>query len=88
MPRIARDVVSDLHALLRAADVPGPYVFAAHSFGGIFARLYASTYPNDVVGMVLIDATSEKLKSGLTPEQWKLGCGIVIYQTAARARKI
>ena len=49
MPRIARDVVSDLHALLQMAHVPGPYVFAAHSFGGIFARLYASTYPNEVV---------------------------------------
>ena len=72
MPRIARDVVSDLHALLQTAHVPGPYVFAAHSLGGIFARLYASTYPNEVVGMVLIDATSEKLRSGLTPEHWKL----------------
>jgi CubicO group peptidase (beta-lactamase class C family)/pimeloyl-ACP methyl ester carboxylesterase len=72
MPRTARDLVSDLHVLLRAAHIPGPYVFAAHSFGGIFARLYASTYPNEVVGMVLIDALSEKVKSGLTPEQWKL----------------
>src|SRR5882724_10731521 len=59
MPRTARDLVSDLHALLRAAHVPGPYVFAAHSFGGIFARLYASTYPDEVVGMVLVDALSE-----------------------------
>jgi len=72
MPRIARDVVSDLHALLQTAHVPGPYVFAAHSLGGIFARLYASTYPNEVVGMVLVDALSEKVRSGLTPEQWKL----------------
>ena len=72
MPRSARDLVSDLHALLHAARVPGPYVFAAHSFGGIFARLYASTYPDGVVGMVLVDALSEKVKSGLTPEQWKL----------------
>src|SRR5206468_9565680 len=71
MPRTARDLVSDLHALLQAAHVPGPYVFAAHSFGGIFARLYASTYPHEVVGMVLVDALSEKVKSGLTPEQWK-----------------
>src|SRR6266478_3588399 len=55
MPRTARDLVSDLHALLQAAHVPGPYVFAAHSFGGIFARLYASTYPSEVVGMVLVD---------------------------------
>src|SRR5947207_808024 len=72
MPRTARDLVSDLHALLGAAHVPGPYVFAAHSFGGIFARFYARTYPDKVVGMVLVDALSEKVKSGLTPEQWKL----------------
>ncbi len=72
MPRTARDLVLDLHALLQAAHVPGPYVFAAHSFGGIFARLYASTYPNDVVGMVLVDALSEKVRTGLTPERWKL----------------
>jgi len=72
MPRTARDLVSDLHALLQKAHVPGPYVFAAHSFGGIFARLYASTYPNEVVGMVLVDALSEKVRTGLTPERWKL----------------
>jgi len=72
MPRTARDLVSDLHSLLQAAHVQGPYVFAAHSFGGIFARLYASTYPKEVVGMVLVDALSEKVRTGLTPEQWKL----------------
>jgi pimeloyl-ACP methyl ester carboxylesterase len=72
MPRTAGDIVSDLHTLLHAAHVLGPYVFAAHSFGGIFARLYASTYPDEVVGMVLVDALSEKVKSGLAPEQWKL----------------
>jgi CubicO group peptidase (beta-lactamase class C family)/pimeloyl-ACP methyl ester carboxylesterase len=72
MPRTARDLVPDLHALLQTAHVSGPYVFAAHSFGGIFARLYASTYPNEVVGMVLVDALSEKVRNGLTPERWKL----------------
>ena len=72
MPRTARDLVSDLHALLQAAHVPGSYVFAAHSFGGIFARLYASTYPKEVVGMILVDALSEKVRTGLTPERWKL----------------
>src|SRR5256884_1196774 len=71
MPRAARDLVSDLHALLRKAHIPGPYVFAAHSFGGIFTRLYAGTYPKEVVGMVLVDALSEKVRTGLTPEQWK-----------------
>lgn len=55
MPRTARDVVADLHALLAAAGVPGPYVLTAHSLGGLFARLYAQTYPKDVAGLVMVD---------------------------------
>ena len=73
-PRTARDVVADLHALLRAAETPGPYVLAGHSAGGLFVRLYASTYPDEVVGMVLVDATHEdvwlEFKEVLTPAQW------------------
>src|SRR5207237_756410 len=65
MPRTARDLVSDLHALLQTAHVPAPYVFAAHSFGGIFTRLYAGTYQKEVVGMVLVDALSEIMMTGL-----------------------
>jgi pimeloyl-ACP methyl ester carboxylesterase len=70
MPRTAVDVVADLHALLRAAGVPGPYVFAGHSLGGLFVRLYASTYPREVLGIVLVDAYSERLKALLTPQRW------------------
>lgn len=56
MPETAADVVADLHATLAAADIPGPYVLVAHSLGGLFALLYARTYPDQVVGMVLVDA--------------------------------
>jgi len=70
MPRTAPDVVADLHALLRTAGVPAPYVFAGHSLGGLVVRLYTSTYPGDVVGLVLIDAYSEMLETLLTPERW------------------
>jgi pimeloyl-ACP methyl ester carboxylesterase len=70
MPRTALDVVADLHALLRAAGVPAPYVFAGHSLGGLFVRLYASTYPRDVLGLVLVDAYSEMLETLFTPERW------------------
>jgi pimeloyl-ACP methyl ester carboxylesterase len=57
-PRTAADVVADLHAVLTAAQVPGPYVVTAHSLGGLFARLYAQTYPGDVGGIVFVDAFS------------------------------
>jgi pimeloyl-ACP methyl ester carboxylesterase len=72
MPRTARDIVLDLRALLRAANVPGPYVLAGHSFGGMVARLYATTYPRRVAGLVSIDAQNEDFaaayKEFLTPE--------------------
>ncbi len=70
-PRTAPEVVADLHALLRAAAVPGPYVLVGHSLGGLFVRLYASTYPDEVVGLVLVDPYSERIETRLTPEQWR-----------------
>jgi pimeloyl-ACP methyl ester carboxylesterase len=70
MPRTAADLVADLHALLQAAGVPGPYVLAGHSLGGLVVRLYASTYPDAVGGLVLVDGWSEQLQTLLTPEQW------------------
>ena len=69
-PRTAPDAVADLHTLLLSAGVPGPYVLAGHSLGGLFVRLYASTYPLDVVGLILVDAYSERLETLLTPERW------------------
>ena len=77
-PRTARDVVADLHALLAAAKVPGPYVLVGHSDGGLFAQLYAGTHPDQVRGLVLIDAVQQNyyarriamLKTLLPPDQW------------------
>ena len=69
-PTTAQQGVADLHALLTAAKEPGPYVLVGHSWGGLIARLFASTYPDEVAGLVLIDPASEFLKTSLTPEQW------------------
>jgi pimeloyl-ACP methyl ester carboxylesterase len=69
-PHAPDDVVADLHALLAAADVPGPYVLAGHSLGGAYVRLYAATYPDAVAGVVLIDAFNEYYRAAFTPEQW------------------
>jgi pimeloyl-ACP methyl ester carboxylesterase len=78
-PRTARDYVADLHALLRVARVPGPYVLAGHSNGGLFTQLYASTHPRQVAGLVLIDAVHPAyhrrrlamLKPLVPPEVWQ-----------------
>src|SRR5215207_1233274 len=46
-----------LHTLLSNANVPGPYVLIGHSFGGLYVRMYAEMYPEDVAGMVFIEGT-------------------------------
>jgi pimeloyl-ACP methyl ester carboxylesterase len=73
-PRTGEEIVPELHALLAAADEPGPYVFVGHSIGGVFIRMYASMYPEDVAGMVLIDSSHEeqnaRVQELLSPEQW------------------
>ena len=68
-PVTAGSSVADLHALLRAARVPGPYLLVGHSFGGLIVRLYASTYPRQVAGLVSVDASTEFVRDQLTPQQ-------------------
>jgi pimeloyl-ACP methyl ester carboxylesterase len=54
----ATQIANDLHTLLQRANVPGPYVLAGHSFGGLYALTYAAAYPTEVAGMALVDSTA------------------------------
>ena len=71
----AEAVAHDLHALLDAARIEGPYVIVGHSFGGRLVRPFANLYPNDVVGMVLVDPGHEafltRAQATLDPEEWR-----------------
>src|SRR5437867_12892915 len=71
-PTTAKDAVADLHALLSAAGETGPYVLVGHSYGGLVVKLYASTYPKEVAGLVLIVTLSEGLQDAETPAQWAI----------------
>ena len=70
MPRTTGAIASDLHELLSAAGVPGPYVIAGSSTGGLIARKYASTYPTEVAGLVLVDAISEAVQDMMGAQQF------------------
>ena len=58
LPRNAGQFAKELHTLLERAGVPGPYVLAGHSMGGLTVRVFAHNYPADVAGIVLIDSMS------------------------------
>lgn len=47
--------VGEIHAALRNAKVDGPYLLVGHSLGALVSRLYASKYPGDIAGMVIVD---------------------------------
>jgi pimeloyl-ACP methyl ester carboxylesterase len=58
-PRSALEIAHELKELLQAAGEKGPYVLVGHSMGGYDIRVYTGLYPNDVTGMVLVDASHE-----------------------------
>ena len=58
----AYDSAADLGQGLAAAGIAGPYIVAGHSYGGLVARAFTDLYPNEVVGLVLVDASH--------PDQW------------------
>ena len=61
-PQDGAHIAADLHTLLDRAHVPGPYVLAGHSFGGLYVLSFAAQFPDQVAGLVLLDSTA--------PETW------------------
>jgi pimeloyl-ACP methyl ester carboxylesterase len=62
-PHDAMHGARELHNLLDAAHMRGPYILVGHSLGGLTVRMFADQYPDEVAGMVLIEATN--------PDAWK-----------------
>jgi pimeloyl-ACP methyl ester carboxylesterase len=67
-PRTAENIVEELHTVLTNAGIAGPYVLVGHSIGGAYVRLYAHHFPDDVVGMVLVDSSHEDQLARYPPE--------------------
>jgi pimeloyl-ACP methyl ester carboxylesterase len=59
-PRTSANIAAELHALLVAAQLPQPYVLVGHSMGGVHARAFIRAYPDEVVGLVLVDSSHEQ----------------------------
>lgn len=56
-PRSGDRIVSELDELLRRAGESGPFVLVAQSMGGVYARLFAAAYPDQIAGIVLVESS-------------------------------
>jgi pimeloyl-ACP methyl ester carboxylesterase len=59
LPRTSRQICFELHAALQNAGLKGPYILVGQSFGGFLVRAFARYYPDEVAGMVLVEAVQE-----------------------------
>jgi pimeloyl-ACP methyl ester carboxylesterase len=66
-PRHSQQIVKNLRTLLQKANVKPSYVLVGHSFGGVNVRLYASTYPEEVAGVILLDSSHEDQNKIMLP---------------------
>ena len=71
-PRTARQIAQELHTLLVATGLLGPYVLVGHSFGGYVNLAFAHLYRNEVVGMVLVDSVHPAEWENPTREQLRM----------------
>jgi len=71
-PLTAEEIAKNVHLLLKDADVTAPYVLVGFSVGGYITRLFANLYPDEVVGMVLLDSShayqNARFLAALPPE--------------------
>lgn len=67
--RTPANMAEELHTLLANAHVSGPYVLVGHSLAGKTARMFALRHPDDVAGVVLIDARHESLDASPAENQ-------------------
>jgi pimeloyl-ACP methyl ester carboxylesterase len=82
-PRTSENMVKELHTLLTSAKIEGPYVLVGHSFGGALTRLYAHDYPDEVIGMILVDAAPDELFIRVTSWKNAIEGKLGLYRTLA-----
>jgi pimeloyl-ACP methyl ester carboxylesterase len=69
-PRSSGQIVLELHTLLTKAEIKKPYILVGASFGGHTVRLFAKKYPEEVAGIILLDARHESINTKMPPA-WK-----------------
>jgi pimeloyl-ACP methyl ester carboxylesterase len=69
LPHDALSIADQLHALLHGAGEATPFVLVGASIGGLYIRMYAHRFPDDVAGLVFLDPSHEDQAAVLPREQ-------------------
>ena len=59
--RGSRVIAEELLEMLDDLSIDGPYVLVGHSLGAVYAQTFARLYPDEVVGLLLVDPSVEQL---------------------------
>ena len=72
LPRTVAQLAKELHRLLHALKLAGPFVLVGHSLGGNIITLFANLFPDDTAGLIFVDTgfDEQRLKLAVTAEEW------------------
>ena len=78
-----------LYSMLRAAEIPPPYLLVGHSFGGLIVRAFAAQFSQNTLGLVLVDALDPAEWDPLSDEQRRtIAHGIRLARRGALAARL
>ncbi|MFF7726810.1 alpha/beta fold hydrolase [Streptomyces sp. NPDC008001] len=86
LPRTGAAVATELYEVLHAQGITGPYVLVAHSLGGAYAHRFAQLYPQEVAGLVWLDAFHRDWDDYMPPEA-RLAASVEMSPTEEQLRQ-
>lgn len=82
-------LAAQLHALLQASGVPGPYLLVGHSFGALVVGAFAARWPDETIGLVLVDPLDPAEWTPVSDEQRRMiAHGIALSRRGALAANV
>ena len=69
--RTIPNMVRELRGILKDQRICPPYVLVGHSMGGLIVRYFASHYPGEVKGMLLLDPVPESFWKTMNKQEYK-----------------
>ncbi len=71
-PRDAKTIAIEIHQALQQKDITKNIILAGHSLGGLHVRMYQALFPEEIKGMILLDAANPNQLHQLPKAFWEM----------------